>query len=92
MPILEPLISVDPKIAEDSKYSLVLHNDHVNSFDWVIFNLIAVCGHGSLQAEQCAMIVHNKGKYAVKHGDFDTLFEMCQHLMNNNLTVEIQSK
>jgi ATP-dependent Clp protease adaptor protein ClpS len=47
---------------------LVVHNDDVNTFDWVIESLMEICGHSYEQAEQCAMIIHFKGKYAVKKG------------------------
>ena len=89
---LEPIVkdnTVSQK--EDKGFSLVLYNDNVNSFDWVIFNLVTFCGHGMIQAEQCALIIHNKGKYAVKHGDIDVLLPISQRLSENNLTVEIQS-
>lgn len=46
--------------------SLIVWNDDVNTFDWVIETLIEVCGHTQEQAEQCAWIIHTKGKYAVK--------------------------
>ena len=43
---------------EEAPYSLVVWNDEVNSFDWVIQTLIEVCHHSTEQAEQCAMIIH----------------------------------
>ncbi|MCS7073088.1 MAG: ATP-dependent Clp protease adaptor ClpS, partial [Bacteroidia bacterium] len=33
---------------------LVLYNDDVNTFDWVIVSLVEVCEHTVEQAEQCA--------------------------------------
>ncbi|HYC29028.1 MAG TPA: ATP-dependent Clp protease adaptor ClpS, partial [Chitinophagaceae bacterium] len=38
--------------------SLIVWNDEVNTFEWVIETLIEVCGHTNEQAEQCAMIIH----------------------------------
>ena len=46
----------------DDEWSLTLFNDHHNTFDHVIECLMTTCGHDALQAEQCAMIVHFKGK------------------------------
>jgi ATP-dependent Clp protease adaptor protein ClpS len=54
--------------AYDFPFSLIVWNDEVNTFEWVIETLIEVCGHSQEQAEQCAMLIHTKGKYAVKHG------------------------
>ena len=52
--------------AEESQ--IILYNDEVNSFGWVISSLVDVCEHSSEQAEQCAYIVHYKGRYPVKSG------------------------
>ena len=57
----------------EKPYQIVVWNDEVNTFEWVIETLVKVCGHSEEQAEQCAMFIHTKGKYAVKKGDYDTL-------------------
>jgi ATP-dependent Clp protease adaptor protein ClpS len=49
-----------------SAYSLIVWNDEVNTFEWVIETLIKICSHSTEQAEQCAMLIHTQGKYAVK--------------------------
>lgn len=69
---------------------LVLFNDDHNSFDWVIKSLQDVCEHSEVQAEQCAMIVHYKGKYSVLSGPKDDLRPRCQSLLDRGLTAEIQ--
>ena len=46
----------------DDPCSLVVWNDEVNTFEWVIETLVEVCGHSTDQAEQCAMIIHTQGK------------------------------
>jgi ATP-dependent Clp protease adaptor protein ClpS len=70
-------------------YDLVLFNDDVNTFDWVIETLIEVCDHDALQAEQCAYIVHYKGKCTVKSGDFEFLEPLQRELSNRNLSAEV---
>ena len=52
---------------------LVVFNDDVNTFDHVIETLIRVCKHSQEQAEQCTLLIHYKGKCAVKSGSFDFL-------------------
>ncbi|MTI23173.1 ATP-dependent Clp protease adaptor ClpS [Fulvivirga sp. RKSG066] len=47
---------------------LMVFNDDVNTFDHVINTLVKVCRHTAEQAEQCAMIIHYKGKCSVKKG------------------------
>lgn len=68
---------------------LVLHNDDVNTFDHVINCLIDVCGHEAEQAEQCAWVVHLRGKCTVKSGDIFELEPPKTELQNRGLTVTI---
>ncbi|MBN1182734.1 MAG: ATP-dependent Clp protease adaptor ClpS [Bacteroidales bacterium] len=69
--------------------SLVLHNDDVHTFDYVIDSLIAVCEHDSLQAEQCTYLVHYKGKCDVKSGSFSALKPMKEGLVERGLKATI---
>jgi ATP-dependent Clp protease adaptor protein ClpS len=73
---------------------LVVWNDEVNTFEWVIDTLIEICGHSKEQAEQCAMIIHTKGKYAVKEGSYEELKTMCDSITDRGIgaTVEELSK
>jgi len=55
---------------------LMVFNDDVNTFDHVISTLVKVCKHSAEQAEQCAMIIHYKGKCSVKKGHLKDLKPM----------------
>lgn len=68
---------------------IILYNDDVNTFDHVIETLIAVCKHTSEQAEQCAILVHYKGKCTVKTGSLDELIPQCSLLLEAGLSAEI---
>ena len=68
---------------------IVLHNDDVNTFDHVIETLIRVCKHDALQAEQCALLVHYKGKCTVKTGTIEELKPQCLALLDAGLSAEI---
>jgi ATP-dependent Clp protease adaptor protein ClpS len=70
--------------------SLIVWNDEVNTFEWVIETLIEVCGHSENQAEQCSMIIHTKGKYAVKEGSYDTLKPMCDAITERGIGATIE--
>ena len=76
-------------VAEDVK-NIVLFNDDVNTFDFVIDTLIEICKHEVLQAEQCTMLVHYAGKCQVKKGSFAELEPICTALLDRGLTAEIQ--
>jgi ATP-dependent Clp protease adaptor protein ClpS len=75
--------------AVGSKNEIVLHNDDVNTFDHVIETLIRVCKHDALQAEQCALLVHYKGKCTVKTGTLEELKPQCSALLDAGLSAEI---
>jgi ATP-dependent Clp protease adaptor protein ClpS len=81
----------DVLLQEEKSCSLIVWNDEVNTFEWVIETLIEVCGHTEPQAEQCSLIIHNNGKYAVKQGDYDTLKPMCEAITDRgiNATIEV---
>jgi ATP-dependent Clp protease adaptor protein ClpS len=68
---------------------LILHNDQVNTFDFVIESLIDVCGHDACQAEQCATIAHMKGKCPVKSGSVEELRPPYNAMLSRKLTVTI---
>lgn len=74
---------------ETIKHQIILHNDDVNTFDWVIKCLIDICDHVPMQAEQCAMIVHYNGKCDVKSGDLKDLKPRCEALLDRGLSAEI---
>jgi ATP-dependent Clp protease adaptor protein ClpS len=91
------MMSVKEKIQEDldilemltPKHEIILHNDDVNTFDHVIDALVDICEHTLEQAEQCAVLVHYKGKCAVKTGEYDELKSQCSKLQQLGLSAEL---
>ncbi|MCU0441028.1 MAG: ATP-dependent Clp protease adaptor ClpS [Bacteroidia bacterium] len=73
----------------DHSSALILYNDDVNTFDHVIDCLVRICKHDELQAEQCALLVHFKGKCTVKQGSKQDLMAMCQALLDEGLSATI---
>ncbi|EIJ39655.1 ATP-dependent Clp protease adaptor ClpS [Galbibacter orientalis] len=84
--ILEELL-LDEEVLKQNE--IVLYNDEVNTFDYVIDMLVATCDHTPEQAEQCSIIVHYKGKCTVKTGDYDDLKPRCSKLLQAGLSAEI---
>jgi len=76
---------------EASKYEIVLFNDDIHTFDYVIESLIDICDHTPEQAEQCTFLVHYKGKCAVKTGEYEELKPRCTLLLQRGLSAEIMS-
>ena len=85
------LEEIESDTATESLCSLVVWNDEVNTFEWVIETLVEICGHSTEQAEQCAMIIHTKGKYAVKEGSYEILKPICDAITDRGIgaTVEV---
>ncbi|MBS1496587.1 MAG: ATP-dependent Clp protease adaptor ClpS [Bacteroidetes bacterium] len=86
-----PTEEIDVLLDEGLSYSLVVWNDDVNTFDWVIETLIDICDHTEIQAEQCAMLIHTKGKYAVKNGSFEILKPKCDAITDRNIGATIET-
>lgn len=88
-PLISPQAEQEPAVLEDAGCSLLLHNDDVHTFDYVIKALVDICRISTAQAEQCAILVHCHGKCTVKHGSYDTLLTMHTALLDKQLTSEI---
>jgi ATP-dependent Clp protease adaptor protein ClpS len=80
-------VAIEESIALNNE--IVLFNDDVNTFDHVIKTLILVCEHTEEQAEQCAILVHYKGKCTVKTGSLKELIPKCTLLLEAGLSAEI---
>lgn len=74
----------------EENYVLLLHNDDFNTFDHVIDCLMDICKHDSIQAAQCAYIVHFKGKSDIKHGEYSELELYKEALLSRGLSVTIE--
>lgn len=88
-PYVSPESGEDVDTLEDSGCTLVLWNDDVHTFDYVIKALVDICRHTVEQAEQCAILVHCHGKCSIKHGSYSDLLPMHQALLDKQLTTEI---
>ncbi|WP_348709738.1 ATP-dependent Clp protease adaptor ClpS [Tenacibaculum sp. 190524A05c] len=80
---------LDVLVQETREHEIILYNDDVNTFDFVIDSLINVCDHTVEQAEQCTILVHYKGKCAVKTGEYKELEPRCTKLLELGLSAEI---
>jgi ATP-dependent Clp protease adaptor protein ClpS len=74
----------------DKMNFLVLHNDDYHTFEYVIKCLIEVCGHDTVQAEQCTYVVHYKGSCDILKGKFKQLVPFYRAMTDRKLTVTIE--
>ena len=80
----------DVLTAVEEPCNLIVWNDEVNTFQWVIETLMEVCGHSYEQAEQCSYIIHFQGKYAVKKGTYDDLKPMCDAITDRGIGATVE--
>lgn len=80
----------DVLTAEASTYSLLLWNDDVNTFDWVIKALVEVCDMPEKQAEQCSLLVHFKGKCSVLEGSYERLKPKKEAITDRGIQATIE--
>ena len=85
----EVLEQVDFQEKLTDLHEIIVYNDEVNTFDHVIETLIKTCDHNPIQAEQCTLLIHYKGKCSVKSGDFDDLKPRCTEILNAGISAEI---
>jgi ATP-dependent Clp protease adaptor protein ClpS len=76
-------------LVDTEEYDLVVFNDDINTFEHVSKILIKVCKHTQEQAEQCTLIIHYKGKCAVKKGSRNTLKPMCESILDAGIQAAI---
>jgi len=96
MPVTKPLweededVLVMDDIGTGLPAQIIVFNDDHNTFEWVIECFMQVLRHASEQAEQLALIIHNKGKATVKSGTKKDLVPLCEALVDRGLSAEVE--
>jgi ATP-dependent Clp protease adaptor protein ClpS len=88
---IKPFSVDNTEVDVQDPLQLIVWNDEVNTFEWVIETLVAVCQQTHEQAEQCAYIIHFRGKYAVKQGDYDVLKPMCDAITERGIGATLET-
>jgi ATP-dependent Clp protease adaptor protein ClpS len=73
----------------NEEHQLILLNDDVHTFDYVIDALVEICQHTSQQATQCTLIIHYKGSCDVKIGTIDSLRPLRKAFAEKELKAKI---
>lgn len=85
----EELVEVLEDIEITDIKHLTVFNDDVNTFDHVISTLVRVCKHSPEQAEQCATIIHYRGKCSVKRGTAKVLKPMKEAICEAGIDARV---
>ncbi len=80
---------LDTLLLETLEKSIIVYNDDFNTFDHVIETFVHVLNHTEHQAEQCAMLIHHKGKCKVKQGSYEELEPLCSAILQKGISAEI---
>ena len=76
------------ELPEDHR--LILFNDDIHSFAYVVACLIKFCGHDPQQAEQCALVADLAGQCTIKHGCWAQISTMKELLEGVDLKVKME--
>jgi ATP-dependent Clp protease adaptor protein ClpS len=92
-PFEEENVAVEEEVSsEDHETSkLIVYNDHVNTFEWVIECFVKVLRHSHEQAEQLSYMIHFNGKAIVKEGSLEALRPQKDALLERGLSAVIES-
>lgn len=88
--LFEELVEVQEEVTTGSLAQVIVYNDDVNTFDWVIECLMEICDHTFEQSEQLSLLVHFKGKATVKTGSFDKVKPIKDALIDRGLSAVIE--
>jgi ATP-dependent Clp protease adaptor protein ClpS len=83
-------VLVEDDIGSDLPAHIIVYNDDVNSFEWVIQCFMEILKHSHEQAEQLSIIIHFKGKATVKSGTKGELIPLCEALLDRGLSAELE--
>ena len=78
-------------MGEDKTHKITLYNDDKLSFDYVTACLTQICGHTPIQAEQCAILAHNRGQIDIASGSFDKMYEILETLDHVKVGVSLEA-
>ncbi len=75
----------------EKTHQLILLNDDVNNYDYVIACLIRFCKHDIIQAEQCALLTDKVGKCDITSGSIDDMFTTMTILQEMGLKIQLNA-
>jgi len=78
-------------MGEDKTHKITLYNDDKLSFEYITACLIKICGHTPIQAEQCAILAHNRGHIDVASGSFNKMYEILETLDHVKVEVSLEA-
>jgi ATP-dependent Clp protease adaptor protein ClpS len=85
----QTLFEEDVLLEDVLERNIVVFNDDYNTFEHVIETFVRILDHTPEQAEQCAWLIHHKGKCKVKSGSYEELEPKCTAILETGISAEI---
>jgi ATP-dependent Clp protease adaptor protein ClpS len=87
-------VLVEEEITDDTGTGelaqLIVYNDDLNTFDWVIQSFMEILKHTAEQAEQLSLMIHTKGRATVKTAPIKELRPKKDALIDRGLSAVIE--
>lgn len=88
----EEEVAVLDEVSTGKIARLIVLNDEVNTFDWVIQCFQEVLKYDDTQAEQLSLIIHSKGRATVKTDSMAVLRPIREALVDRGLAAIIEEE
>jgi len=87
-PVVTP--DTEERSSTDLTWKVVVWNDPVNLFDYVIWVLMQLFGHSKEKAERLTAQIHNEGRAIVNDGPRETAEMDCYRLHRQGLWATLE--
>jgi ATP-dependent Clp protease adaptor protein ClpS len=87
---LDRQTSSEVKRKPSPRYKVLLHDDPVNTIEFVIVTIMKVMGYGQERATQITLEVHNSGSSVVTVCDIEPAEHYCECFKSKGLTSSIE--
>ena len=88
---LEEILLAEMDTETGKRADLIVYNDDVNTFDWVIKCFMDICNFSFDQSEQLSIIIHYKGKATIKSGTIPQLKPIKDALVDRGLSAVLKT-
>jgi ATP-dependent Clp protease adaptor protein ClpS len=73
----------------NNSWGCQIWNDDHNTMDYAVYVIAKILHYDMIRAQQCALLIHTKGKYIVKEGDIGEIKMIVDAFNEAGLTAEL---
>lgn len=90
MPEIEERTENETRVAPNTPWNVILHNDPINTMDYVVMTLMYVLEKDQEQCEKYTMEVHNNGSAVVFTGEQEKAQKIATELQAAMLSATVE--